>query len=137
MPTADGVVVTRRRSHGLTAPTVYDWCPSSGLKPASLSTVFLDKDSYQIQRATRNSTNDSKAALSRLPTLCTNPKNRRYNGSRPDGCYYYRNERHGDRVVKNYYGRRPIAEIAARRVADAFRKRQEAARAIRELRQAS
>ena len=66
--------------------------------------------------------------------MCTNSKNPRYNGSRPDGCYYYRNERHGDRVLKKHHGRDVVGELAARMVADALRKRQEAVRAIRELR---
>jgi hypothetical protein len=104
------------------------------LQRSSSSTDFLDEGSFPFQRSNGSSTYDSKAALSRLPTLCTNPKNPRYNGSRPDGCFYYRNERHGDRVVKKYYGRGVVGELAARMAADALRKRQKAARAIRDLR---
>jgi hypothetical protein len=56
--------------------------------------------------------------------------------ARPGGTYYYLNERQGDRVVKKYYGRGVVGELAAHMAADALRKRQEAARAIRDLRDA-
>jgi hypothetical protein len=49
------------------------------------------------------------------------------------GCYYYRNERQGDRVVKKYYGPGPVGSLAARLDAEARNDREQPLRAIGEL----
>jgi hypothetical protein len=49
------------------------------------------------------------------------------------GCYYYRNERQGDRVVKKYYGGGLVGALAGRLDAEARNKREQPLRAIGEL----